>query len=174
MTSIGLASIKLPMDKTILEFNIHIINDDVSLLPSLADMDRMNIFYNNLINQLVHRESGMNSKVERFCEHPFVRWNSLLQSFFTYTELKRLHKRFGNPHTDKLLNLLKLAELDNVDANTRSMLKDITRRCLPCQMYAQAIRRFKFSLRKDKYSKHTVSVDIFYKYSKPILLDVDE
>lgn len=69
---------------------------------------------------------------------------------FTYTELKRQHKRFGHPHAVKLYNLLKRVELSNVGNGTRKTLKEITRKCKPCQMYAQAPSCFKFALRDDK------------------------
>lgn len=167
--SIGCAIVKFPMNKIILQFNIHIIDDDVPLLLSLASMDRLRIFDKNLTNLLLHNRSEETTQVKRFYGHPLICWDALQQSFFTYTELKRLQKRFGHPHVDKLFNLLKRSELENVDADTRARLEHITRRCKPCHTYAQAPCRFKFALREYKEFNHTVFVDIFYINSKPVL-----
>lgn len=162
------------MNKIILQFNIHIIEVSVPLLLSLADMNRLGIFYNSLTSQLVHSEAGKTTQIERFYGHPFIRWYALQHSFFTYAELKRLHKRFGHSHSDKLLNLLKGFELENIDADTRAILEDITRRCNPCQTYAQAPRRFKFALREDKDFDRSVFLDIFCIDSEPIMHILDE
>lgn len=172
--SAGCPSIRFPMNQIICKFNIHVIKEDVPLLLSLADMDRMKIFYNNHTYQLMHHKSCETTQSKPFYGHSFVRYDSMLQSFFMYTELKHLHKRFTYPHVDKLLNLLKLTELDSDDAGTRSMLTDITRACIPCALYAQAPHLFQFSLRVDKYFYHIVFLDIFYLDSKPILHVVDE
>lgn len=123
---------------------------------------------------MVHNETDATTLVERFYGHPFIYWNELQQIFFTNSELKDLHKFFVHPLTDKLFNLLKRFELQNVNENTRAMFEDITRRCKPFQTYAQAPRGFKFSLRDDKDFNRTVFVNIFYTNSKPVLHAVDE
>lgn len=172
--SVGRARMKLPINHLVLEFCLYIIDGDLPILLSLADMDKLGIFYNNLRDVLVHQHTNESTEVMRFFAHPFVRWNPLQHCFFTYTELKRLHKRFGHPHSDKLYNLLKRADVSNVDSTTRAHLEEIARRCRPCQTYAQAPRRFKFALRDDKEFNHTVFVDIFYVNKKPVLHVVDE
>lgn len=172
--SIGRARVQFPIKGIMLEFSMHVIDDDLPILLSLADMDKLGIYYNNLTNSVIHQSSKERMEVTRFYGHPFLRWDPTLCCFFTYKELKRLHKRFGHPHADKLYNLLKRADLSNVDNSTRATLEEITRKCKPCQTYAQAPRRFKFVLRDDKDFNHTVFVDIFYIDKKPILHVVDE
>ena len=160
--SVGRARVKFPIKNIMLEFSVQIVDDDLPILLLLADMDRLGIFFNNLQNHLIHHHSKERTINSRFFGHPFIRWDPLQQCFFTYTELKRLHKRFGHPHTDKLYNLLQRAGVSNVDSETRATLEGIALKCKPCQTYAQAPRRFKFSLRDDKEFNHTVYVDIFY------------
>lgn len=53
-------------------------------------------------------------------------------------------------------------------------MEEVTRKCKPCQTYAQAPRRFKFALRDGKEFNHTVFVDIFNIDKKPIIHVVDE
>lgn len=157
------------MNKISPQFNIQIIDENVQLLLSLADTDRLGSFYNNLTDQLVHNKARKNTQAERFYGHPFIHWDVLQQRFFTTTEIKHLHKRFRHSYTDKLLNFLKHSELKNISADTRAMPEHITRRCKPCQTYAQTQWRFKFALREERGFNRTVLVDIFYIDSKQIL-----
>lgn len=145
----------------LLDFEIHIIEDDLPILLSLADMDRLGIYFNNLTNRLVHHHSKQFTIVKRLFGHPFIQWDPLQQAVFRYTELKRLHKRFGHPHGDKLYNLLKRADLCNFDSETHATLEDNTRKYKPSQTYAQAPRRFKFALRENKDFNNMVFVEIF-------------
>lgn len=84
-------------------------------------------------------------------------------------ELRRLHKRFGHPHSDKLYNLLKRSGYADIDESTRKTLEQIMWPCKLCQTYAQAPRRFKFTLRDEKCFNSSVYVDIFYVMGKPVL-----
>lgn len=92
---------------------------------------------------------------------------------FTYAELCRLHCRFGHPHVDKLYNLPKRAEVQDVDAYTRQMLERVEQLCGPFQEYAQRPRRFKFTLRDDIDFSRTEYADISYIDGKPNFHVVD-
>lgn len=98
------------------KFCILSIDEDLRPFLSYDDMDRLWIYFNNLNNQQIHENSGGMTKILCFHGHPFVHYDALTWSFFTYMELKRLRKRFGHPHAEKLFNLLKRAKLDSVDA----------------------------------------------------------
>lgn len=88
----------------------------------------------------------------------------------TKLELRKLYRRFGHRHEDKLYNLLKRTGISNIDESTRKTLKQITRRCKLYQTYAHAPRRFKFTLREEKCFNTSVYVDIFYVISMPVCL----
>lgn len=53
-------------------------------------------------------------------------------AFFSYKGLKHMQKRLGHPHADMLYNVLKCAEICNIDYDTRTTLEDITLKCKPC------------------------------------------
>lgn len=173
-SSIGVATIAFPVNNVILKFSLHIINSDLPILLSLADMDRLRVHYNNLADKLYHVPTGYFARISRIFGHPFLCWNPINHCFSTEAKLRRLHKRFGHPHADKLYNVLKRSELPDVDSKTREILEGIKRKCLQCQRYVQAPRRFKFNLREDKEFNHTIFVDIFYIDGRPILHVVDE
>lgn len=173
-TSKGTANISFPLGDLWLSFDVHIVTADVPILLGLPHMDELGIYFNNLTDEIVHTASGQSIKAIRKFGHAFIQWNPFLSCHFTKVELRRLHRRFGHPHVDKLINLLERSEVDSVTPETRVILLDIMRTCVACQTYAQKPRRFKFTLRDDKDFNHTVYADIFYIDAKPILHVVDE
>lgn len=99
---IGQARAQFPLSDIILEVSMHIIDDDVPLLLSLADMARLGFYAKNQVDQLVHPKFVEATQVKRHHGHPFISWHELHQSFFNHTELQRLYNGFGHPHEDKL------------------------------------------------------------------------
>lgn len=156
------AQISFPFNNLILQVKIRIIEKDVSLLLSLADPDRLGVFYDNIDDKLVHKQNGDTAIVTRFHDHLFLHWNPIIQFLFTENDLRRLHRRVGHPKSDELHNLLKRSELKNVDYQTRQFLESITRQRKLCQQHAPGPCWIKFSLRKGKNFSHTIFVDMFY------------
>ena len=71
--SVGRARVKFPINGIVLEFSLHVIEDNVPILLSLADMDRLGIYFNNLTNRLIHCASKESTFVQRAYGHPFIR-----------------------------------------------------------------------------------------------------
>jgi hypothetical protein len=85
-------------------------------LLSLADMDKLRVYFNNLTNYVV-TPTGHHVPIVRRFGYCFLLWNTTLQSFisesFTYNpcfltevELRRLHRRFSYLLVSKLRNIL--------------------------------------------------------------------
>jgi len=170
----GVAECEIIVGELRLSFEIHVVDADVPLLFSLADMDKHKVFYNNLVDKLIHAPTGAFGRVRRKFGHPFLYWNPLYHCMYTEPELRRLHNRFGHPHTDKLINLLKRADPSKVKPKTRSILEKIADFCKSCQFHSQKPRRFKFTLRSDKQFNQMVYVDIVTIDKKNALHVVDE
>lgn len=117
----GVAKIIFPVDNLCLSFDAHIVESNVSMLLSIYDMDRLGIYLKNLENRLMHSVSQSSAKVIRLRGHPNVRWHPQVQCLFMHGELRRLHRRFGHPHAEKIVNLLERAKVSDVNANTRRM-----------------------------------------------------
>lgn len=66
------------------------------------------------------------------------------------------------------MKLLERSDINEAGANTRKALERFERSYDSCQLYAQNSPRFRFLLKKDKNSNHTVYADIFYIESKPV------
>ncbi len=119
-----------------LSYDTHIVDGDIPLLLSIADMEKLKLHFNNIINELHHQPSGTSVLItQQFC-HPFYLWQLMLQALFTEAELRRLYRLFGHPHNEKLYNLLRRARLASVTEDTRRMLDDIGKHCEACQVYS--------------------------------------
>ncbi|KAF1939129.1 hypothetical protein EJ02DRAFT_457279, partial [Clathrospora elynae] len=70
----------------------------------------------------------------------------------------------------RLAKLLKDAGHDDFEEKT---LEEIARFCHHCQLNSSAPRRFKFTLKDDRYFNYKILVDVMYLGSKPVLHVVD-
>ena len=107
-SSVGSIVVETPIGQV--EF--HIMHAKTPFLLSLADMDKLGVYFNNLTNSLVISTSRSILVIRRF-SHSFLLWDASLQSFiaesFAYNpcylttiELQRLHRRFGHPSVARL------------------------------------------------------------------------
>jgi hypothetical protein len=168
----------------------HVIKTDISFLLSLADMDRLKVYFNNVTNSLMQmvnineilRKKKSYSVIRRF-GHGFLLWKSFMQvyvnQFFDInlcylieTELRQLHRRFDHSSTRKLHDLLERFDHDV----KKSVLKKLSKFCIFCQKHEKSSERFKFTLRDDVNMNfnYSVIVDIMYIENSPILHVVDE
>lgn len=165
---------QFPVSHIHFEFTVHLIAEDIPLLPSLDNLDCLRVSYDVLINRLNYVPSREFAPITRHFGHPFVQWDETKQCLFTETELRRVHKRFRHPASDKLFNLLQCTDETNANSETRKVLEKITKQGNPCQKHAQRSKRFKFTLRDEKQINNTIFVDIFYINKKPGFHVVDE
>ena len=175
-SSIGSAVVATPIGQ--IEF--HIMLAKTPFLLSLADMDKLGVYFNNITNSLITQSGNSVPAVRRF-GHSFLLWDTSLQTyisesfncnpcFLTKVELQRLHRRFGHPSVERLRRVLERAGHD-VDSQA---LEYLTRYCEHCQRYSRSPGRFKFNLRDDVNFNFSIIVDIFYIKGKPVLHVVDE
>ena len=164
----------MPIGDMFVSFDIHVVDADIPILFSLADLDKNQLFYDNTKDLLIHRPTGNFARVTRKFGHPLVTWNPFIKCMFTVQELSRLHRRFGHPQAMKLFNFLKRAEPEKIDRKTRSRLEKIVKYCKLCQLHSQKPRRFKFTLREDKNFNEVIYVDIVTIDKKNALHVVDE
>jgi hypothetical protein len=183
-SSIGSLTIDTPFG--IVEF--HVVKADTPFLLSLADMDRLKVYFNNVTNSLVQmintngilRKKGSYPVIRRF-GHGFLLWKNSMQAYvnqsfdinpcyLTETELRQLHRRFGHPSTRKLHDLLERSGHDV----EKSALEKLSKFCIFCQKHGKSPGRFKFTLRDDVNFNYSVIVDVMYVENSPILHVIDE
>lgn len=174
-SSIGTVEVYTPIGQV----QFHVVCADTPFLLCLADMDNLHIYYNNLKDIIITR-IGVVPVVRRF-GHPFLLWNSALQSYLiesfatnpcylTDVELRRLHRRFGHPSVERLQKLLYRAGHE-VDSST---IDKLTKFCHYCQKHGKSPGRFRFTLKDDINFNYNVIVDVMYISGAPLLHIVDE
>jgi hypothetical protein len=174
-SSIGTANVHTPIG----EVQFHIVDANTPFLLCLADMDKLQVYYNNIRDVLVTRTREV-PVVRRF-GHAFLLCNSSLQAYLlesfesnpcylTEPELQRLHRRFGHPSVERLLKLLGRAGHDT----NKKTLEHLTKYCHFCQKHGKSPGRFRFTLRDDIEFNYCIIVDIMYISGSPLLHVVDE
>ena len=158
--------------------DFHILPTRTPFLLCVDDMDRMGVYLRNTKNLLIKEGTDIKIPVFRKWGHPFFHLGKGEQPrvflaenmFLTEKELRRLHRRFGHPATDRLHRILKKAGHDDMDYR---IMEEIEKFCHHCQMHSAAPRRFKFTLKDDIDFNYEVVIDVMYINGKPVLHMVD-
>lgn len=168
VASIGSVKLKTPIGA----IRFHVLKTPTPFLLCLADMDRLGVYFDNTTDRLVNGETKVTVPIVRKWGHPwfFLNRNEAASVFLTEIELRRLHRRFGHPATNRLYTLLTKAGYEDVD---HSILKEIEKFCHSCQLNSQSPRRFKFTLKDDCEFNYEIMVDVMYLSNRPVLHVVD-
>jgi hypothetical protein len=171
------------IDTSIRLVKFHVIKVDTFFLLSLADMNRLKVYFNNVENLLINKIKIL-SIIKRF-DHDFLLsknsyfLHSYITQFFelnlcylTDVELRQLHRRVDHSFTLKLHDLLKRFDHEV----KKAVLKKLTKFCIFCQKYAKSSERFKFTLKDDANCNfnYSVNVDVMYFENHLILHVVDD
>ena len=168
---IRLVVVKTPISPV----NFHIVKADTPFLLYLTDINRLQVYYNNVIDTLISPITALRSKhitlpiIRRF-GHPFLIQGETLQTYIqesfdynpcylTRTEIHRLYYRFGHLLAKKLYRVLKRSRHDDVN---RKAIDHLTKYCSFYQKYGRSPGRFKFTLYKDLNFNYLVYIDIIY------------
>ena len=168
--------IRLVKVKTLISLvNFYIVKADTPFLLCLTDIDRLQVYYNNITDTLISPATALESKyitlpiIRRF-RHPFLIQGETLQTYIqesfdynpcylTSTEIHRLYCRFGHLLAKRLHRVLKRSGYNNVN---RKAIDYLTKYCSSCQKYGRSLGRFKFTFYKDLNFNHLVYIDIIY------------
>jgi hypothetical protein len=175
----------LTIDISIELVKFHVIRVDTSFLLSLADMNRLKVYFNNVENILFMITKNRSLSIIRRFDHDFLLWKNsyflhsyIAQSFnsnFCYlpdVELRQLHRRFDHSSTLKLYTSLKRSDHDV----EKSVIEKLTKFCTFCQKYAKSSERFKLILKNDSNCNfnYSIIVDVMYIDNNLILHVVDD
>ncbi len=146
----------------------HIVEINISFLLCLNDLDRLDIYFNNLINEIVQHERR--HFVIRRYDHAFLLWKMFIQSLILEfieknscllieIELRRLHRRFDHLSARRLYEIL-----ERFDHELESrVIKHLIKFCHHCQMHEKFSDRFIFAIRnEDILFNHSIMIDILY------------
>jgi hypothetical protein len=101
----------------------HVIKTDISFLLSLANMNRLKVYFNNIENILFMIIKNRDLSIIRRFDHDFLLWKNFLHFYITQffefnlcylidVELRQLHRRFDHSFIKKLHDLLKRSDHD--------------------------------------------------------------
>lgn len=138
----GTRKLTIPIGDAFVSFDIHVVDADIPILLSLADMNKHELVFLNPFNVLMHLPSGAKARVQLKFGHPFISWNRFTKCMFPINDLLNLRRRFGHPEVDKLYKLLNKAEPEKLDRKPRSRLNKIVRHFKLCQLNSQRPSRF--------------------------------
>jgi hypothetical protein len=166
--------------------NFHIVKINISFLLCLNDLNRLSIYFNNLINEMIQKISNQatrnqNTKIRRHFVirrygHAFLLWkiftHSLIAEFIDENpcllieiELRRLHRRFGHLSARRLYEILTRSDHDNVESR---VIEHLNKYCHHCQMHEKSSERFSFSIRdSDPEFNFNILMNILYIEIKP-------
>jgi hypothetical protein len=178
------SSIKFEIDNILIlefvELNIsleiitfHIMRMNISFLLCLNDFDRLDIYFNNLINQIVQYEHISKKRrhfVIRRYDHAFFLWKMHIQllilefieknsCLLIEIELRRLHRRFDHLSARRLYEILERFDHEIEHRAIEHLIKFRHH----CQMHEKFSDRFTFSIRnEDIQFNYSIAVDILY------------
>jgi hypothetical protein len=157
----------------------HIIKINILLSLCLNDFDRLSIYFNNLINQIVQYEH-INMKRRHFVirryEHAFLLWKMLIQLLiFEFVEknscllieieLRRLHRRFEHFSVRRLYEILERSEHE-IEFHA---IEHFIKFCHHCQMHEKSFDRFIFSIKdEDIQFNYSIMINILYMKYKSV------
>jgi hypothetical protein len=149
----------------------YIIKTNTSFLFCLIDLNCLDVYFNNLINELMQKcliiiilQTNMKN-VNRFSiirryEHAFLLWKTFNQCQFLIVEslnenscylieieLRRLHRRFDHFSARRLHQILKRARHDDVD---HYFIEHFIKFCHHSQMHEKSCDRFIFSIKNEE------------------------
>lgn len=147
----------------------HILDTSTPFLFSLYDADRLKAYFNNLSDVIVQGDTTI--PVVRKWGHAFFNTSRTEAGvFLTEPQLRRLHRRFGHPRTDRLYKLLRNAGHDDVE---EAILEKIQKFCHFCQLHDPSPRRFKFSIKDESHFNYEVVIDVVHLGERNVLHVID-
>ena len=95
--------------------------------------------------------------------------------YFTRAQLWKLHRQFFHPSAQKLFNLLRRTRPEEATPETLNTLRNLSKRCDPCQRIQNAPTRFRVSFGAETVRfNERILLDVMYIDGKPVLHIVDE
>src|SRR5579862_5824873 len=166
--SLGTIGVNTPFG--IIQFEV--VPANTPFLFCLNDMDKHNVYFNNVRDVLVHGSDEYS--VVRKWSHSWFLIDELERSIawchLTETELRQLHRRFGHPAAERLYRLLDRAGYEDID---KPVITKLTKFCHQCQMHGSNPGRFRFTLRDDIEFNYQVLVNMMFLNTKPVLHIID-
>ena len=166
---------------------IDIVIADFPPLLGLDVLDREKLIPDIAYNVLAKRHRAKTEKnetvyIEDWCvpmwrspsRHCYVSMGLDFDTNFTRAQLHKLHLQLHHPSAGKLYNLLRRSRPEDTTPETKRILKELTKRCVPCQKIQPGPTNFRVTLgaRSVRFNER-VLMDIMY-IGKTLVLHIVE
>jgi len=130
--------IDVPLGSTfIMRLTVDVVDLNLPFLLGIDVMDKYRLHVNTVSNHLVCVNEGVDLPVVRKYGNVYYDWD--MATFYSFSELQRIHKNYLHVRPDRLYALMRRAkDKDAVPASLKK-LKDLTDACDVCQRHR---RRF--------------------------------
>jgi hypothetical protein len=141
----------------------------------MLDANRLQIL--TVSNEFEHvslHKKGWRIPVTRKLGHAYLVWRPQAVIAYSRSQLEKLRKHLYHPGTEKVINLLRRATLEDVTAETRALLDDIAKHCHACQVYSSAPIRFSLRTPDHVVFNQELRLDLMFVGARvPVLHVVD-
>lgn len=170
---LGKMKVRIPIKEDyFVDIEASVVDVDVPLLIGLDVLGRLKVILD--FNEFTMSSTTENWTIplSRKMGHAYIEWaDSIL---YTELELRRMHKHFYHPSTEKLYAVIKRAEPSTTHTGIYDILDKVRNTCETCQRNSREPHRFRVSLPGEECTfNRIVSMDIMSLDSKPVLHVVD-
>ena len=141
---------------------VDIVDANIPLLIGLDILDEYSWNVLSVQNQLHSVTESWIMDLSRRGGHVTVEWDEFFYQFYSHEQLQKLHLHLMQPSSEKLFNLICRAKPEEVDDETKTVLKDIADSCHACQTYSTHLITFQVHFPDEVVFNKEISVDVMY------------
>lgn len=160
-------------DDVLVTFKAHVVLLVVPLLLGLYMLRQLKLIVDFEDRSLISLKDDWSVQLVHKLGHLYVEWPPSL--YYREAELRRIHRHFYQPSTNKLLGLIPHGASDHITPELHGQLGHIRDTCDTCQKLASNPNRFRVSMPKtDCFFNRTVGMDIMQIDNQSLLHVVDK
>lgn len=170
---LGEMDVRLPLGGDhFISITAHVVPLDIPLLLGLDVMQELKLVIDLSENTLYSPVNGKEVPLVSKRGHIYLEWPPSI--FYTEAELRKIHRHFYHPSSEKLYALLKKAGGDEVDSDVKRTLEKVQRTCDTCQRHGSKPHRFRVAI-PDEYCifNRVVGMDLMKIDNRTVLHIVD-
>lgn len=154
-------------DDIVVTFDAYVVSIDVFLLLGLDVLCQLELIVKFKDGTLLTKYNDWHAKVVHKMGHLYVEWPPSV--YYTETELRRIHRHFFHPSTEKLMGLIRHGAKEYVTPHLRGQLDQVRNSCDTCQRLAPNPNRFKVSMPQDCVFNRAVGMDVMKIHKQSVL-----
>lgn len=171
---VGTLNIRMPVsDDVVIQFDAYIVPIDVPLLLGLDVLRKLKLIVSFENGSIQSPKGDWSINLVQKFGHLYIEWPPSV--YYTEAELRRIHRHFYHPSTDKLLALINRSTNKHYKPGLRNDLNRIKKTCDTCQRLERNPTRFRVAMPTDNcVFNRTVGMDIMKLEQKSVLHVVDK